>query len=117
MKGLMITVGTDEKTTHQELNRYPTLEELQKGIGGGYIELIPGFTTYTIGGKSCSCQAFCDEDGKSKNLRYNMVATDLWNTALVVGRRFPTMDLLRGPVVILLGDQEFFDDGEKDGED
>ena len=59
------------------------------------------------------CVAFCDEDGKGKNLTVNRAATVLWAMAfhkrsIVNWRDIEALnDVLVGPVVILTGDEEF----------
>jgi hypothetical protein len=109
MKGTMVVLPAREKRAliHQ-FSRTPTLEELKAGIGGGYLELIPGFTTVGYAGVVMTCVAFCDEDGKRKELAFNETATQIWQAAL--RRRTPLRvmpDHLVGDVVILFGDREF----------
>jgi hypothetical protein len=96
MKGALtiIPVGT-AAVTRKELTAAPRLEELQSGVGG-YIEIVPGFSRFL--GKPCV--AFCDEDGKRKQMPVNSLATELWYEQ--VGDRY---DWLVGPIVIVTGDE------------
>jgi hypothetical protein len=111
MRGTMIIIDpAQEQPRAIPFDREPTLEQLKAGIGGGYLELVPGFTTIPWGGIVMDCRAFCDEDGKRKDLPHNQVATDLWQQALQrqgrsLGR--PPMDVLVGPIAVVFGDREF----------
>jgi hypothetical protein len=98
----IIPVG-DAAVSSKELAAAPRLEELQAGIGGGYIEVVPHFTRYQ--GKPCI--AFCDEDGKRKGLPVNHRAAELWyaQEPRVMGR-----DVLVGPIVIITGDRELMEE-------
>lgn len=71
----------------------PNLLQLQRAVGG-YIEPVPGFTTldgHTRG------TAFCNEDGISKGLPINSLATEHWRKAAPDGD--PQRMTLRGDVV------------------
>lgn len=104
MKGqlLIYAPGKDEPVS-QALNRAPTLKQLQKAVGG-YIELIPQFTT--LGGSPC--HAFCNEEGKLKGLPINRRATQLWHDALpspgLLGEGGALVDYLVGPIAVVIGD-------------
>jgi len=52
---------------------HPSLEELQS-IVEGYIEVIPRFNSFF--GRECI--AYCNEDGKMRNLEFNKLATNIW---------------------------------------
>lgn len=115
MKGLMLTfLPYQSKPVVRELTAEPPLHEIKAGIGGGYLEAVPGFTSIIIDGKRWDCIAYCDEDGKHKNLETNNWATIQWEVALrnsghpglldPFGR---VVDWLVGPVVVLAGDQQF----------
>ena len=113
MRGTLITMKTDGSSTLTPLDEPPGLELLKDGIGGGYIEHIPGWDQFPIpasekGGMQ-PCDAFCDEDGKRKQMPLNEYATALWHEMLKLGG--PLIpgwhDVLVGDVVIVLGDPEF----------
>jgi hypothetical protein len=89
-------------------DREPSLDQLKAGVGGGYLELVPGFTTIPWGGIVMDCCAFCDEQGKLKGLPHNQIATDLWYHAVQrQGGALPPADVLIGPIAVLFGDREF----------
>ena len=91
-----------------EFDRVPTLDELRAAVGGGYIEVVPFFTSIIVQGKPVHCVAFCDEDGKRKNLTVNRRATLIWDHALRRDHGRPLSgDQLVGPVCILYGDGPF----------
>jgi hypothetical protein len=99
------------------LDQPATLDELKEAIGGGRLETVPGFTTLPWGGIVMDCVAFCDEDGKLKNLPHNQIATDLWEQSL--RRRGASLttphpfraepDYLVGPIAVVFGDREFME--------
>lgn len=109
MRGLLTIIPVSGAVSSKEQAGPPALEDLQGGIGGGYIELVPGFNRYQ--GKPCV--AFCDEDGKRKRLPVNMRATELWYKS-VGGPVFDTydgpQDILVGPIVIVTGDRELMEE-------
>lgn len=84
----------------------PDLQQLQNGIGGGLIELIPYFSRYD----GRDCVAFVDEEGKIKGLPFNAMATAAWS--VVLNERFPRSagkpmgDYLCGDVIIVAGNKE-----------
>lgn len=97
----------------QEIYGEPTLEMLKDAIGGGYLEIVPGFRTIAYAGVVMDCVAFCDEDGKHKAFSANNIATVAWDHAL---RRNGTgllrpdgrpVDWLAGPIAVVFGDREF----------
>ena len=102
MKGRLTIIPVTGAVSSQELAAPPHLETLQGGVGGD-IELVPGLTKF--GGKPCI--AFCDEDGKRKNLPVNALATELWYAQ--VGDRY---DWLVGPIVIVTGDAALMEEME-----
>lgn len=105
MKGTMIVIHADKKIGHKttHLDRRVELAELQAGVGG-YIETVPGLTSYNHEGRQHRCFAFCNEEGKLKQLPRNERATQLWHRARRSGS-----DFLCGDVVIVFGDKEFMD--------
>lgn len=96
MKGQLTVIKTDGTITVTELSAAPALEILQKSVGG-WLETVPYFAKYE--GKPCV--AFCNEEGKIRELPFNSVASDLWWS------QFPTSDALFGDIVILRGDKKF----------
>lgn len=83
---------------------------------GGYIELVPYFTSYHDPERGCPvfCYAFCNEDGKRLELPVNHAGQALWQDAL--DRFFAEArgaqpvknhDILVGPLAIVTGDDEF----------
>jgi hypothetical protein len=116
MKGTMLILrpGDIEKV---EVKKYdgvaPTLEELKSALGGGYLEVVPGFFTMAYGGTVLNAVAMCDEDGKRKELPLNEAATIAWEAALrrqgstLRGPGDRPKDYLVGTVIVLFGDKEF----------
>ena len=76
-----------------------TYKEIKKLLNGGMLQLIPHFDTYN----NKPCHAYCDDEGKIKQLPINEFATILWMTQLPS----PIDDVLVGPIVIVTGDDEF----------
>jgi hypothetical protein len=69
----------------------PTLRELQEAVGG-FIEMVPGITSY----EGRPCDAVCDEEGLLKGKEVNVEITELaqkggypgfivGNVAIVIG--------------------------------
>lgn len=118
MKGIMLIYEPNRKRPiARALTATPTLEELRAAIGGGYLELVPGFLTAMWMDKFYRCIALCDEDGKRKKMPVNGPATIEWDFALrqngggglrglEVGR---PVDYLVGPVLVIMGDAELME--------
>lgn len=88
-------------------------DELQAAIGGGWLEIVPNFTTIKHDGKIRRCVAFCDEEGKLARgrgpLLPNEAATYRWELAQL---RTPTPllnDFLVGSIAVVFGDAEFME--------
>ena len=64
---------------HTVRPKAPTLEELQK-IVGGYVKTVPFFKRIWLeGGKYLAGGvAMCDEDGRRKYKAFNVIATRMW---------------------------------------
>ena len=116
MHGIVYKIATDGVITRTEIDGPPDLEVFKDAIGGGYLEPVPGFDIAAVlDGVPIACVAFCDEDGKGKNLELNPVATMMWDRALIsCGRpglrlhRYGALaDYLVGPIAIVVGDDEF----------
>jgi hypothetical protein len=110
MKGTMVIIHSWENDVPsvREFARPIELEELKAGIGGGYLERVPGFTSIGFAGVVMDCVAFCDEDGKRKELPINHIATDFWQVALErKGVRLAFPDQLCGDIAVVFGDKEF----------
>jgi hypothetical protein len=81
----------------EEAKEPPSLERLQQIVGGS-IETVPYFDA--IWGRKCV--AFCNEEGKLKQLSINLAAQHLWVAV------YPKPgDILVGPIAILAGTPEF----------
>ena len=112
MKGWLVSIVPGRASKVQALDAPPSVEELQRAVGGGYFEPVPWFTTFSVDGRElCPCVAFCDEDGKRKQLWPNIYATFLWNRALMRAGRGHMVgeDSLCGPVCIVMGDDELLE--------
>lgn len=122
MKGTMLIFRPNEPTPEQkDYASSPTLDELKTAIGGGWLELVPGFNSIAIGirggqsGVVINCRAFCDEEGKRKHLPPNDIATIAWDQALrrkgspgiLDAHSGMPIDRLCGTVAVLFGDKEF----------
>jgi hypothetical protein len=118
MRGTIVIIDpAEDAPCAVALDRPVTLEELKGAVGGGWLEAVPGFTTLPWGGIVMDCVAFCDEEGKLKNLPHNQVATDLWEQSLRrkgVNLYAPhpfraEPDYLVGPIAVVFGDREFME--------
>jgi hypothetical protein len=122
MKGTMMTIAPDSPVAIEPVDPAVArdvarmLAKMKFGIGGGYIEKVPGFDSIKIDNKTHNCVALCDEDGKRKGMPYNEPATMMWHAALLAqghpGLWTPhggLADYIVGPIVILYGDQEFME--------
>lgn len=111
MHGTMLIFRPHERhPMAMHFDRAPTLEQLKKGIGGGYLELVPWFKTVPWQGVIMDCVAFCDEEGKLKELPVNQLATALWVYAMERSTgTHPSSDYLVGQVAVLFGDREFME--------
>lgn len=109
MPGTLIIIPTARDMTAKPLSGDPTevLMEIKQAIGGGYLEVVPGFVTIEHAGEQRRCVAFCDEDGKRKQLPFNSVANVLWVRA--VERRGIRLrgDYLVGSIAVVYGDDKF----------
>ena len=117
MKGTIVTIGIGGGKLTTTIEGAPQLETLKAGVGGGWIELIPQFDSYEVApGEVVSCVAFCDEEGKLKNLTTNNIATVLWDKAMrraggpgLLQRDGTAADYLVGQIAIVFGDDEFME--------
>jgi hypothetical protein len=98
MPNKLTTITPSGNVTTLELDRLPTLEEMQRAVGG-YIETVPYFDRFD--GKPCV--AFCNEEGKLQGEPINDRATGLWVTCLQ-SRNMVPHDILVGAVAIVTGD-------------
>jgi hypothetical protein len=118
MHGYLIVFPVDGPPVITELTKPPPLDRLQEAVGG-YIEVVPHFTTLGVAGDSVPCLAYCDEEGKLNHKPVNPAATRLWHEALMRitdedGKRpFPNgllgshdklVDMLVGNICIVIGD-------------
>jgi hypothetical protein len=98
-----------------EFTASPGLEFLQSCVSG-YVEAVPSFASIEYDGKIRPCVTFCNEEGKLDGLPLNQEATLLWDRALRRTRHSglscpdgTLADVLVGPIVVLIGDEEFID--------
>jgi hypothetical protein len=116
-QGTIVRVSGRQEVTYFDTARTP-LEYLQEAVGG-YIELVPNFTTVRLDDDHADpvpCIVFCDEEGKLNRKPINVEATRMWDMAL---RRLPShpngltgpdnylTDYLVGDIVIITGDAKF----------
>lgn len=100
-----------------------SLDQLKDGIGGGYLEVVPGFGAVLCGDRRFQCVAFADEHGKIEGyggrtgvLEINKLATAKWDWALrqsghpgLITPDGHVADHLVGQVAIVIGDDEFME--------
>jgi hypothetical protein len=124
MKGTMVTIQPTFEVPVTFISIDPAvaadstrmLPLMKAGIGGGYIELIPLFNSIEIEGTVHHCVAFCDEDGKRKEMPINWRATAMWEHALhcaghpgLINPAGGLADYLVGAIIVLFGDDEFME--------
>lgn len=108
MKGTIVTIKPDGSLKVQEVSGPPTLDLLQRAIGGGYLQVVPGFGTIWFRGANVDCIAFADEEGKLKDQPFNLKATAHWARALQLSLH-SLNDNLVGDIAIVMGDREFLE--------
>lgn len=112
MKGTMLIYDVDATKPRRVEIEKPTLDALQKAVGGK-IETVPYFDHIKIDGQKRECVAFCNEEGKLDQLPINKQATLIWEQVVSnVGMKLRDrhgnfLDVLVGPIVVLYGDDEF----------
>lgn len=109
MKGQMIVIPDSKDGTLKvtDFDNPPTLEQMQAALGG-YLEAVPFFDELIQGSRADKCVVFCDEDGKlKKGLKENTRATAAWKVVFEKRTRHTLTDRLVGPVIVLVGDDEF----------
>lgn len=113
MNGTMIVIAPEGGQSLIEYNGHtPALETLQQAVGG-YIELVPGFDTFSNSDGLHECVCFCNEDGKGEGLEFNKRAQICWENALrrqgrsLYDKNGQPADVLVGSIVVLFGDDEF----------
>jgi hypothetical protein len=111
MKGTILQYQADKpKPTVIEIDGPPTLDALKSAIGGGWLEIVPYFKTIEHGRKLRQCVAFCDENGKLRDLDFNPVATFLWDKAMRLDTGVGcNPDYLVGTIAVVFGDREFME--------
>jgi hypothetical protein len=132
MKGRTYTIEDMQVTVSPVLHEPPTLQDLQKAAGG-YIESVPHFISYWTDEdrKYVSCIAYCNENGKRDGLKFNGRATLNWDTALrrikradgepaflsgLMDMQGQPTDVLCGPIIVVVGDEEFMQAHMLDGD-
>ena len=103
MQGKMTILKVDGTKAVVDYDKPIQLDDIQKAVGG-WIELVPDFDTYE--GKT-GAVAFCNEEGKLKNLPVNDKATEAWAASIGEGDAASLGDALVGDVVVIEGDDDF----------
>lgn len=100
MKGQMILVPAGfGRIERKDLDAPPTIEQLSSAVGGE-IEHVPYFNFFIDSDLEWKpCIVFCNENGKLRGLEANPRITTLWQAL----HRWPVMDIIVGPAVILTG--------------
>lgn len=99
MKGRLTQIrAADGQHVVTDLQRAPTLLELQTAVGGP-IEVVPNFVMFE--GRPCVAFRHRDKDGKTT---FNVEATILWGKGSTLKM---SDDVLMGDVVIVTGDAAF----------
>jgi Domain of unknown function (DUF3846) len=110
MRATVVEIVPGRPVTERVITEKLTLSDLRKFVGGD-VEAVPFFRSIALGLEVVKCVAFCDEDGKMKNLEMNTLATNLWREAAMrlpgVKRQFRQEDFLVGPVIVVAGDDDF----------
>lgn len=99
MKGTLTILKADGAVERIDLDRSPTLKELQSAVGG-YIQIVPAFERF----EGHPCIVICNEEGKLDLLPFNSEATAAWQE--IAG---PHDDFLVGDVIVCTGDAEFME--------
>ena len=110
MRGsLLIFTPEQDKPALEELDAPPRGDRLHELVDG-YIELVPRFDAIKVNGEWRRCVAYCNEHGKLNGLPFNVSATAFWLEAIARNRRGDQpliADYLVGPVVVVMGDDDF----------
>lgn len=119
MNGMIIQLGVGlGPMVAIDLTAPPSLKTLQRCVEGN-VQEVPHFNTFQADPDQPPqrCIAFCNEEGKWLNddtaLPVNKRATKLWEESLeregrsLLGPDGKVTDMLFGPVVVLVGDDEF----------
>lgn len=110
MKGSILIIRSYQERApipRIDLKKPPETDLLQS-IVRGWLELIPGFDTILWDHKVIRCVAFCNEEGKLKNLPFNGSATMMWHIALQRARGLQLFtDHLVGDIAVVFGNDEF----------
>jgi hypothetical protein len=104
MNGKLIIIRPSGSPEVRDLHAEPTLEVMRE-IVGGYLEIVPFFTTIEIGGAVRACLALCNEEGKLERLPFNRRATLIWDSAMRrAGLGTCSPDYLVGSIAVIVGD-------------
>ena len=104
MQGFTLVIDPDGSKTIKEYRGPIPLDDLKAGVGDGFIEHVPYFSSFNWHGDPVPCAAFCNEMGKLHGMAYNAVATEAWHETAPHMRG---VDILVGPIVIVFGDEAF----------
>lgn len=118
MKGMLYIVPADVNAPveRREISAPPSGQDLHE-IVGGYIEVVPGFTSVFVDREDRRpCAAFCNEDAKRPPpAATNTRATAMWQHALMhqghpgLGHPGLLLDYLVGNIAIVTGDAELME--------
>lgn len=116
MKGTSIIIDPVQgplENSRTEWDKPIPLKVLQSAVGG-FIEPIPLFSCMNTPEGEQKVKAFCDEEGKLKQLRFNEPAQGIWVASIANENNIDyeeaalsATDYLVGPVIVVWGDDEF----------
>jgi len=105
MKGYIRVIRAGKLDEQMVLNAPMKLRLLQD-IAGGDVEQLPHWSTY----EGIACVVFANTDANRLRLPINKAAEEEWHYARIrdgVKGKSPSENPLRGPVIIVSGDDEF----------
>jgi hypothetical protein len=106
MKGTIVIISQHRGHISKDIDR-PELKYFTDAVGG-YIEVVPYFTSIVWDGQLHECVAFCDEEGKIKRKEPNVSADLFWRMAQErAGLKMMIDDYLVGDICVVFGDKEF----------
>jgi hypothetical protein len=97
---IFIIKPDDMVLSGEEIYSTEIYEKVKAGLDGGYLETVPYLNKFM--GRSCI--AFCDENGKSKGLKPNLLAQEIWQESY---GRLITEDHLVGNIVLIVAPRSF----------
>lgn len=111
MRGSMFVFRPQAQECEQvNIEGRPELHLIKEKLDGATLECVPYFDQIKLDRKVYAAVAFCDDEHKQKQLPFNQFATALWRDCPSYQAHYITDDYLAGPVVVLIGDDEFMQD-------